>query len=68
MNKMKQIRNVIGTVILWLVIWQVVSMKIDNSIFLPSPIATAQSLQQLFLSKQFFIFTKICRVIGQKFY
>ena len=49
----KKIRNVIGTIILWLIIWQVVAMRIDDSIFLPSPIETAQSLQTLFLSKQF---------------
>ena len=51
----KKIRNVIGTIILWLIIWQVVAMRIDDSIFLPSPIETAQSLQTLFLSKQFFL-------------
>ena len=51
----KKIRNVVYTIILWLIIWQVVAMRIDDSIFLPSPIETAQSLQTLFLSKTFFL-------------
>ena len=55
MSRKKKIRNGIVTVILWFIIWQVVAMKIDNSIFLPSPIETVQSLQQLFFSTTFFL-------------
>ena len=55
MSKKKKIRNIIGTIILWFIIWQVIAVRIDNSIFLPSPIETVQSLQQLFLSKTFFL-------------
>lgn len=55
MSKKNKIRNVICTVILWFIIWQVIAMRIDNSIFLPSPVETVQSLQNLFLSKTFFL-------------
>ena len=55
MSRKKKLRNGIVTVILWFIIWQVVAMKIDNSIFLPSPIETVQSLQQLFFSTTFFL-------------
>ncbi len=55
MSRKNKIRNGISTVILWLIIWQVVAMRIDNSIFLPSPMETVQSLQKLFLSKTFFL-------------
>lgn len=54
MSKNKKIRNIILTIILWVMIWQIVSMRIDNSIFLPSPVETIQSLQNLLLSQQFF--------------
>ena len=55
MSRKKKLRNGIVTVILWFIIWQVVAMKINNSIFLPSPIETVQSLQQLFFSTTFFL-------------
>ena len=59
MSRKKKIRNVIITIILWLTIWQMVAMKIDNSIFLPSPVETAQALQTLFFSKTFFLSVSI---------
>lgn len=54
MNRKKKIRNVTVTVVLWVAIWQLMAMQIDNPIFLPSPIATMQSFKKLLQSKEFF--------------
>lgn len=54
MSKKKKIRNVILTVSLWMMIWQVVAVRIDNQIFLPSPVETMESFLQLLQSEEFF--------------
>ena len=65
MSKKKKIRNSVITVVLWLIIWQVTAMWIDNRIFLPSPIETIHSFQKLLQSAQFFqsIFTSLGNIV-----
>ena len=54
MSRKKKLAYNIITVILWLVVWQVAAIQIDNRIFLPSPIETLQSLKGLILSTEFY--------------
>lgn len=65
MSKKKKIRDSVITVILWLTIWQVTAMWMDNRIFLPSPIETIHSFQKLLQSAQFFqsIFTSLGNIV-----
>jgi len=52
-RKTKLVYNII-TVILWLVVWQVTAIRINNRIFLPSPAETLHSLTGLMLSAAFY--------------
>lgn len=54
MGRKKKIREGILAGILWLAVWQAAAAWIDNTIFLPSPVKTMQSLQKLFASAEFY--------------
>ena len=54
MSRKKKWCYSIITVVLWLLVWQVAAVLIDNSIFLPSPGKTGESLKELLVSAEFY--------------
>lgn len=53
MSRGKKVLYACGSIVLWIVIWQLIAMKIDNRVFLPSPGETAASLKNLIGTQEF---------------
>ena len=54
MSRKKKWCYSIITVVLWVLLWQLAAVWIDNQIFLPSPTETGESLKRLLVSADFY--------------
>ena len=54
MSRKRRTSEIVLTVLIWLAVWQIAAMWIDNKIFLPSLFDTAKSLKGLLFSTEFY--------------
>ena len=62
MSRKKKTAYLILTVVLWMLVWQVAAIIIDNRIFLPSPLDTLKSLGILLRMNEFYY--SVCFSLG----
>ena len=54
-KKRKRIRNIILVILFWIAVWQIASMIVNNSLYMPSPAETFSSLSMLIITKEFWL-------------
>lgn len=53
-NKGRKIGYGIAAVVLWVLVWQLLAMKIDRTVFLPAPLKVWDVLKRLLVSEEFY--------------